>query len=47
MNLIQKEYYELWVENQIFESMLAEIGYNEEGHYLLKDLFSKHIKKYQ
>ena len=36
-----KDYYELWEENQIFSSMLAEIENEPGGHEILKKLWNK------
>ena len=36
-----KDYYELWEENQIFSSMLSEIENEPGGHEILKKLWNK------
>ena len=42
---IEKDYYVLWEENQIFASMLSEIEGSKEGHDELKYLFNKYKTK--
>ncbi len=39
---IEKDYYMLWEENQIFASMLSEIDNERDGHELLKKLWDKY-----
>ncbi len=45
LDQVNKDYYELWEENQIFASMLAEIENTEEGHEALKKSWVKHSQK--
>lgn len=42
---IEKDYYMLWEENQIFASMLSEIEGSKEEHDELKCLFNKYKPK--
>lgn len=41
INTLEKDYYELWEENQIFSSMLSEIENEPGGHEILKKLWNK------
>ena len=41
LNQVNKDYYELWEENQIFTSMLAEIENEPNGHEILKKLWDE------
>jgi hypothetical protein len=43
-NLLQKDYYELWEENQRFSSMLSEIENEPGGHEILEKLWSNYEK---
>jgi hypothetical protein len=45
LNQVNKDYYELWEENQIFSSMLSEIENEPGGHEILKKLWDKETKK--
>tara|TARA_R110002020_G_scaffold5039_1_gene21459 strand:- start:42 stop:284 length:243 start_codon:yes stop_codon:yes gene_type:complete len=42
LNQVNKDYYELWEENQLFSSMLSEIENEPGGHEILKTLYDKH-----
>lgn len=41
VNLLEKDYYELWEENQRFGSMLGEIENYPCGHAILEKLWNK------
>lgn len=44
VNLLEKDYYELWEENQIFASMLSEIENQPGGHEMLDKLWNEKKK---
>ncbi len=41
-NLLRRDYYSLWEENQRFSSVFAEIENEPGGHEILKKLWSKY-----
>ena len=41
LEIIEKDYYKLWEENQIFSSMLSEIEGEPGGHEILKKLWNE------
>lgn len=45
LETLNKGYYELWEENQIFSSMLSEIETTEQGHEKLKKSWNKHNQR--
>ena len=47
LEIIEKDYYEVWEENQIFSSMLSEIENEPGGHKILQKLWKKHNNDYK
>jgi len=47
LEIIEKDYYEVWEENQIFSSMLSEIESEPGGHDILQKLWKKHNNDYK
>ena len=45
LNILQKDYYELWDENQRFSSIFAEIENEPGGHEILNKLWNKNQNK--
>lgn len=43
-NILQKDYYELWEENQRFSSIFAEIENEPGGHEILEKLWTNYEK---
>ena len=43
-NILQKDYYELWEENQRFSSIFAEIENEPGGHEILEKLWANYEK---
>lgn len=47
LEIIEKDYYEVWEENQIYSSMLSEIENEPGGHKILQKLWKKHNNDYK